>query len=82
MLQRNFPIMFPERAPSAEGHSSRFYRDNFLVMIEKDRNVMYNIAGKALTIEMKVRKKDEGGLKDLPWTFVERHPWWALEYEW
>ncbi|CZR66832.1 uncharacterized protein PAC_16733 [Phialocephala subalpina] len=82
-IEAEFPIKFnQERDPSSGGLSSRYYRDNSLPCIDGDGNLMYDSSGKPLIMTMKVRSKDNAECGEAPWTFVERHPWMALEYEW
>lgn len=82
-IEAEFPIKFnQDRTVTQGGLSSRYYRDNVMPRIDKDGKIMYDSSGKALGLDMKVRSKDVGDCKGAPWTFVERHPWMALEYEW
>ncbi|KUJ19513.1 uncharacterized protein LY89DRAFT_780438 [Mollisia scopiformis] len=82
-IEHNFKIMFPNEREDCTpgGLSSRYYRDNFIPRLDLHGNVIYK-DGKPLMMDMKVRGKDMGECKGCPWTFVERHPWWALKYDW
>ncbi|KUJ07339.1 uncharacterized protein LY89DRAFT_766512 [Mollisia scopiformis] len=82
-----FVIVFSTERPDASegGLTSSFYRDNDVPRIDRHGNFLYDATtNKILTLDMKVRTKDEGECSDekCPWSFVERYPWAALKYDW
>lgn len=62
--------------------SSRYYRDNKIPALDECGKPILDRNGKAVMIPAKVRDRNTAEGKDIPFTFVEKHPYWALRYDW
>ena len=79
--------MFYQRFPDSERLSiacltSRYYRDNRVPKVDANGEPVLDKNGKPITIKAKIRDRATPEGKNIPYLFIEKHPEFALKYDW
>jgi hypothetical protein len=83
-LLKLFTRRFPEYIRlSVQCLSSRYYRDNKIPMLDPETGEpVLDANGKVVMVPCKVRSRNSATGKFIPFTFVDKHPDFAVVFEW
>jgi hypothetical protein len=79
--------MFYQRFPDSERLSiacltSRYYRDNRVPKVDANGELVLDKNGNPIMIKAKIRDRATPEGKSIPYLFIEKHPEFALKYDW
>jgi len=79
--------MFYQRFPDSERLSiacltSRYYRDNRVPKVDANGEPVLDKNGNPIMIKAKIRDRATPEGKSIPYLFIEKHPQFALKYDW
>lgn len=79
--------MFYQRFPDSERQTvpcltSRYYRDNRVPKLDANGEPVLDKNEKPVMIKAKVRDRATAEGKSIPYLFIEKHPEFALKYDW
>jgi hypothetical protein len=79
--------MFYQRFPDSERQTvpcltSRYYRDNRVPNLDANGEPVLDKKGKPVMIKAKIRDRATPEGKSIPYLFIEKHPEFALKYDW
>ncbi|KAH7317350.1 hypothetical protein BKA65DRAFT_515791 [Rhexocercosporidium sp. MPI-PUGE-AT-0058] len=82
-LYNQWSIQFPEdhREPK-QAFSSRLYRENCYPMLDENGGLVRDCDGEPIITRIGVRKRKDLEFRDLPYKLWEKHPEWALYWDW
>ncbi|EKD21294.1 hypothetical protein MBM_00407 [Drepanopeziza brunnea f. sp. 'multigermtubi' MB_m1] len=81
MWLRQFPQL-EDRRGDGQQFSSRLYRDHRVPVMDDEGCPVYDAEGKPEYIYCKIRDKKDAEHKDIPFKLVEKHPEWAIYWDW
>lgn len=76
-------IRFPnDLRHQGQSFSSRTYRDNVIPVTDDNGDLVFDKTGKPLLNKCGVRERNLPKHKDFPFKLVDKHPEWALYWDW